>query len=142
LRGFCCSVFDPNPWNRIRIGIQPKMMDPDPDPCQMNTDPKQWSWQTLADSSLITKLKIIVSNPHWFQCGSGSGILANCGSGPRSRVMMTKNSVWRIRDVYHGSRIRIFPSRIPDPNCLHPGSRILIKEFKYFNPQKSKKNGF
>jgi hypothetical protein len=20
---------------------------------------------------------------------------------------------------------------IPDPNCLHPGSRILIKEFKY-----------
>ncbi len=32
-----------------------------------------------------------------------------------------------------------FPSRIPDPNCLHPGSRILIKEFKYFNPQKIKK---
>jgi hypothetical protein len=31
-----------------------------------------------------------------------------------------------------------FPSRIPDPNCLHPGSRILIKEFKYFNPKKSK----
>jgi hypothetical protein len=22
-------------------------------------------------------------------------------------------------------------SRIPDPNCLHPGSRICIKEFKY-----------
>jgi hypothetical protein len=32
-----------------------------------------------------------------------------------------------------------FPSRIPDPNCLHPGSRILIKEFKYFNPKKGKK---
>jgi hypothetical protein len=31
-----------------------------------------------------------------------------------------------------------FPSRIPDPNCLHPGSRILIKEFKYFNPKKAK----
>jgi hypothetical protein len=29
-------------------------------------------------------------------------------------------------------------SRIPDPNCLHPGSRILIKEFKYFNPKKAK----
>ncbi len=28
---------------------------------------------------------------------------------------------------------------IPDPNCLHPGSWILIKEFKYFNPKKSKK---
>ncbi len=32
-----------------------------------------------------------------------------------------------------------FPSSIPDLNCLHPGSRILFKEFKYFNPQKSKK---
>jgi hypothetical protein len=32
-----------------------------------------------------------------------------------------------------------FPSRIPDPNCLHPGSRILIKEYKYLNPPKSKK---
>jgi hypothetical protein len=31
-------------------------------------------------------------------------------------------SVWRIRDVYPGSRIRLFS--IPDPNCLHPGSRI------------------
>jgi hypothetical protein len=47
------------------------------------------------------------------------------------------------------SRIRLFsipdpgselsPSRIPDPNCLPPGSRIRIKEFKYFNPQKTKK---
>jgi hypothetical protein len=31
-----------------------------------------------------------------------------------------------------------FPSRIPDPNFFHPGpgSRIRIKEFKYFNPKK------
>ncbi len=43
----------------------------------------------------------------------------------------------RIRDVYPGSDF--FPSRIPDPNCLHPGSRIRIKEFKYFNPKKPKK---
>ncbi len=28
------------PW--IRIGIQPKMLDPDPD--QLNTDPKHWFW--------------------------------------------------------------------------------------------------
>jgi hypothetical protein len=28
-----------------------------------------------------------------------------------------------------------FPSR----NCLHPGSRIRIKEFKYFNPKKTEK---
>jgi hypothetical protein len=25
---------------------------------------------------------------------------------------------------------------IPDPNFFHPGSRIRIKEFKYFNPKK------
>ncbi len=31
-----------------------------------------------------------------------------------------------------------FPSRIPDPNCLHLGSRILIKEFKNFQ-KKTKK---
>jgi hypothetical protein len=35
-------------------------------------------------------------------------------------------AVSRIRDVYSGSRIRIF---------FHPGSRIRIKEFKYFNPK-------
>ncbi len=46
-------------------------------------------------------------------------------------------SVWRIRDVYPGSDF--FPSQIPDLNCLHPGSQILIKEFKYFNPKKAKK---
>jgi hypothetical protein len=43
-------------------------------------------------------------------------------------------SVLRIRDVYPGSRIRLFS--IPDPNCLHPGSRLRIKEFKYFYAKK------
>ena len=49
------------------------------------------------------------------------------------------NAVWRIRDVYPGSRIRLFS--IPDPNCLHPGSELspsrILKEFKYFNPKKA-----
>ena len=67
----------------------------------------------------------------------------------------------RIRDVYPGSRIRLFS--IPDPNCLHPGSRIRLfsipdpgselspsripdpgpasKTLKYFNPKKTKKIG-
>ncbi len=31
------------------------------------------------------------------------------------------------------SRIRLFS--IPDPNFFHPGSRIHIKEFKYFSPK-------
>jgi hypothetical protein len=34
-------------------------------------------------------------------------------------------------------------SRIPDPTFFHPGSELspsrIIKEFKYFNPKKSKK---
>ncbi len=38
-----------------------------------------------------------------------------------------------IRDVYPGSDFS--PSRIPDPNCFHPRSRIRIKELKYFNPK-------
>jgi hypothetical protein len=47
----------------------------------------------------------------------------------------------RIPDVYPGSEC--FPSRfrmffIPDPNFFHPGSRIRIKQFQYFNPE----NGF
>ncbi len=52
-----------------------------------------------------------------------------------------KNSVFRIRDVYPGSRIRLFS--IPDPTFFHPGSelslsRIRINEFKYFNSKKTK----
>jgi hypothetical protein len=36
------KTLDPD-W--IRIGIQPKIMDPDADPYQMNTDPKPcYSW--------------------------------------------------------------------------------------------------
>jgi hypothetical protein len=40
-----------------------------------------------------------------------------------------------IRDVYLGSDF--FPSRIQDLTFFHPGtgSRIRIKEFKYFNPK-------
>jgi len=35
---------------------------------------------------------------------------------------------------YPGSEF--FPSWIPDPIFFHPGSRIRIKEFKYFNQKK------
>ncbi len=35
------KALDPDPyWIRIRIGIQPKMLDPDPDPNEMNADPQ------------------------------------------------------------------------------------------------------
>jgi hypothetical protein len=48
----------------------------------------------------------------------------------------------RIRDVYPGSRIRLFS--IPDPNCLHPGSRIpdpgfSSKNLSILTPKKAKK---
>ncbi len=39
----------------------------------------------------------------------------------------------RIRDVSRGSEF--FPSRIPDPIFFYSGSRIRIKEFKYFKPK-------
>jgi hypothetical protein len=42
-------------------------------------------------------------------------------------------AVLRIRMFIPGPGSDFFPSRIPDPNCLYPGSLIRIKEFKYFN---------
>ncbi len=79
-----------------------------------------------------------------------SGIFSDCGSG--SRVLMTKNlkkstagtlflvffSMLRIRDVYPGSDFFHPASPIPDPELFHLGSRIRIKEFKYFKLKKSK----
>jgi hypothetical protein len=41
------------PWIRIRIGILPKMLDLDPDPYQMNTDPKPWFLCTGGVSSAL-----------------------------------------------------------------------------------------
>jgi hypothetical protein len=29
-------------WIRIRIGVHPKMLGPDPDPDEMNADPQPW----------------------------------------------------------------------------------------------------
>ncbi len=43
--------------------------------------------------------------------------------------------MWRIRDIYPGSRIRLFS--IPDPNCLHPGSSS--KNLSILTPKKAKK---
>jgi hypothetical protein len=38
--------------------------------------------------------------------------------------------------IIPGPGADIFPFRIPEPNFFPPGSRILIQEFKYFNPTK------
>jgi hypothetical protein len=45
-------------------------------------------------------------------------------------------AVLLIRDVYPGSRILLFYILYPGFNFFHPGSRIHIKEFKYFTPKK------
>ena len=50
-----------------------------------------------------------------------------------SQKLRAGRPVLRIRDVYPGSDF--FPSRIPEPNFLHPGSRIRNKELKYFTPK-------
>ncbi len=42
-------ALDPD-WIRIRIGIQPNMVDPDPDPDEMNADPRPWY---IADNLLV-----------------------------------------------------------------------------------------
>jgi hypothetical protein len=54
-----------------------------------------------------------------------------------SRQVHLLRTVLRIRDVYPGSRIRLFP--IPDPGSELFPSRIRIIEFKFFNPKKPKK---
>ncbi len=61
---------------------------------------------------------------------------------PVFRIRIQSGHWIRIRnlDPYLGGSVADpgYLSRISDPTFFHPGSRIL-KEFKYFNPQKSKK---
>ena len=68
-------------------------------------------------------------------CSAGCKHGGNRGTGRQAQVYYIGKALLRIPDP--GSNF--FPSRIPVPNCLHPGSRIRIKEFKYFNPKKPKK---
>ena len=45
------KALDPD-WIRIRIGVHPKMLDPDPD--EMNTDPQPWFSVDLVDLLLCS----------------------------------------------------------------------------------------
>jgi hypothetical protein len=101
--------------NTVRIGIN-------------TMDPKHWlvikkQVHTLNNRSIGSEswIKIRTStNPglHGSQSFSGSG-------------SSTQPPVLRIRNVYPCFRIKLFLSRIPDPNFLHPGSTS-----KYFNSKK------
>ncbi len=57
---FSCNVFNfwsLKPWIRIRIGIQPKMLDLDLDPDEMNADPQPWFLQ-LYVTLILDKFKL------------------------------------------------------------------------------------
>ncbi len=64
--------------------------------------------------------------------GRDSDQLESCNKALNFTSEEREYAVLQIRDVYPGSRIRIFPSRIPDPGSKDSGSRIRtrIKEFK------------
>jgi hypothetical protein len=85
-------------------------------------------WRTACTGS-----RILSAAPCTWPAAAGR----SAGLSPPCHRVKTKihtHPVLRIRDVYPGSDF--FPSRIPDLNCLYPGSRTRIKEFKYFNPKK------
>ncbi len=90
-----------------------------------SSDQQQQQQQVKAESSQLTASAVYeVARP----------ILQGCHAVQTRLVLhfSQKKSVLRIP----GSRIRLFS--IPDPGSelFHPESRIRIKEFKYFNPEK------
>jgi hypothetical protein len=56
------KALDPDPY-WIRIGIQPKMLDPDPD--EMNADPQPWSidFENCYELSSVVKSDFSVAEP-------------------------------------------------------------------------------
>ncbi len=75
------KVLDPD-W--IRIGIQPKMLDTDLDPDEMNADPQPWSVKILHMVPTVYDLTNGIRDPCCgsvtFGYGSESALLTN-GSG-------------------------------------------------------------
>ncbi len=100
------------------------------------------SWACSATSGFRTLSTITWTSRSWCRTASsptpGWPASTTRAGWPFSGTLSTYREylrpVLRIQDVYPVSDF--FPSRIPDPNCLHPGSRICIKEFKYFNLKK------
>ncbi len=60
-------------------------------------------------------------------------IVLGAGGGGRRTLKEIRNYLLfrNVADPGCLSRIRIYPSWIPDPNFFYPGSRIRIKEFKF-----------
>jgi hypothetical protein len=59
--GFFCNL--DVLYGGLGIGIQPKMLDPDPDPYQMNTDPQPWfSPQNYLLQQIITPMAHVLAS--------------------------------------------------------------------------------
>ncbi len=96
----------------------------DPDPHQNVMDPQHWDQGGQCENSRMYRM-VPSSFPHQQALKSFLRYTSVADPGCLSRIPDPT--------FFHpGSRIRTVS--IPDP-----GSRILIKEFKYFNPKKSKK---
>jgi hypothetical protein len=120
------------------------LLDPDPDSeyGPGSTDPIEYgsgSRIRIHNPGFTGTKKLICKKDNW-DIENGFFCLAlkkKCLPRCRRRIIrLGVLTVWRIRDVYPGSRIRIFS--IPDPNCLHPGS--LSKNLSILTPKKA--NGF
>ncbi len=95
----CCG------FGFIWIWIRPFKWFRNPDPTPKQGQVKQWPFSSISDL-------------HWFQCGSGSSILGQCGSGCRSgsksRLLMIKNwNKLRAENITVEKKLIFFWSKIP-----------------------------
>ncbi len=140
---YVCWSFLPS-WIRLRIANPDPATDPGtlmhPDPIRIRIHRTVWStatWNYPATSCSSDWRVLLSERP------SARGKVGRWWQDPQKRVDSQSHrcvshhpentSVLRIRDFYPWSRIRLYS--IPDPNFFHPGSRIHMKELKYFNPK-------
>jgi hypothetical protein len=101
------KALDPD-WIRIRIGIQPKMLDPDPD--EMNVDPQPWNIVVHIHSSCglhLFFLGILGLHSFFLECYDKSQLVLRI----RTWYILTPGFGWeklkiRIRDEHPASYFR------------------------------------
>ncbi len=112
---------------------------------------RSWSWSTTifktrADDTDMSRIITFVAKSEiktFWQCVYGSGSAALSKTGRSSNAGMRDNyllkPVFRIPDVHHGSRIRTFLSRCPNPGSKKkapdPGSGSATKNLSIVIPK-------